>query len=77
MLLQGLFKLVLIASIFAWPVAYLAMQTWLQDFAYRAGFDVWTLIWATLTTLAIAVLSVSFQAIRAALANPVEALRYE
>ncbi len=77
LLLQGLFKLVLIASIFAWPVAYLAMQTWLQDFAYRAGFDVWTLIWATLTTLAIAVLSVSFQAIRAALANPVEALRYE
>lgn len=77
LLLQGLLKLVLIASLFAWPVAYFAMQSWLRDFAYRIDIGWWTFILATAMTLVIAIVTVGFQAIRAALANPVEALRYE
>ncbi len=70
-------KLVLIANLLAWPIAYLAMNRWLQDFAYRIdlGWDVFAL--AGGLALIIALLTVSTQAIKAALANPVEALRYE
>ena len=70
-------KLVLIANIVAWPIAYYAMNRWLQNFAYRVdlGWQVFAL--AGGMALLIALLTVSAQAIKAALANPVEALRYE
>jgi putative ABC transport system permease protein len=70
-------KLVLIANLFAWPVAWYAMNKWLQDFAYRIELGWWTFALAGGVALLIALLTVSTQAIRAALANPVEALRYE
>ncbi len=70
-------KLVLLANLFAWPAAYLAMSLWLQDFAYRASLNVWTFLFAGGLALVIALLTVSFQALKAALANPVDALRYE
>ncbi len=70
-------KLVLVANVIAWPVAYYAMNRWLQDFSYRVeiGWGVFALVGGA--ALLIALLTVSFQAIKAALANPVEALRYE
>ncbi len=70
-------KWVLLANLVAWPVAYFAMNKWLQDFAYRIniGWSVFAL--AGGLALVIALLTVSTQAIKAALANPVEALRYE
>ncbi|MCI0695560.1 ABC transporter permease [candidate division KSB1 bacterium] len=70
-------KWVLLANLIAWPVAYFAMNKWLQDFAYRIdiGWTVFAL--AGGLALLIALLTVSTQAIKAALANPVEALRYE
>lgn len=70
-------KLVLIANLLAWPVAWYAMNKWLQDFAYRIELGWWTFALAGGVALLIALLTVSAQAIRAALANPVEALRYE
>ncbi len=70
-------KLVLIANLLAWPVAYLIMNQWLQDFAYRVGINWWVFALAGGLALIIALLTVSTQAIKAALANPVEALRYE
>ncbi|MGH7598155.1 MAG: FtsX-like permease family protein [bacterium] len=70
-------KLVLVANIVAWPIAYYAMNRWLQDFAYRIEIGWWTFALAGGAALLIALLTVSAQAIRAALANPVEALRYE
>jgi putative ABC transport system permease protein len=70
-------KLVLIANLIAWPVAWYAMNKWLQDFAYRIELGWWTFALAGGVALLIALLTVSAQAIRAALANPVEALRYE
>jgi putative ABC transport system permease protein len=70
-------KLVLIANLVAWPVAYFAMQRWLENFAYRIALGLDAFILAAALAVAIAILTVSYQAIKAALANPVEALRYE
>jgi putative ABC transport system permease protein len=70
-------KLVLAANLVAWPIAYLAMNRWLQDFAYRIEIGWWIFALAGGAALVIALLTVSTQAIKAALANPVEALRYE
>ncbi|MGH7598687.1 MAG: ABC transporter permease [bacterium] len=70
-------KWVLLANLIAWPVAYFAMNKWLQDFAYRIDIGWWVFALAGGLALLIALLTVSTQAIKAALANPVEALRYE
>jgi len=70
-------KWVLVANIIAWPLAYFAMNRWLQNFAYRINIGIGTFILAALLALVIALLTVGYQAIKAARANPVEALRYE
>ncbi|UCC43626.1 MAG: ABC transporter permease [Candidatus Zixiibacteriota bacterium] len=66
-----------IANAVAWPIAYYAMNRWLQDFAYRIELGIGTFVLAGLAAMLIALLTVSYQAIRAAWANPVEALKYE
>jgi putative ABC transport system permease protein len=70
-------KWVLLANLIAWPVAYFAMNDWLQNFAYRINIDWWIFALAGALALLIALATVSTQALKAALANPVEALRYE
>jgi ABC-type antimicrobial peptide transport system permease subunit len=70
-------RLVIIANVIAWPLAYYLMNKWLQDFAYRTGLGVWTFILAGFIALVIALFSVSYQSFRAAAATPVKALRYE
>jgi putative ABC transport system permease protein len=69
--------LVLLASIIAFPIAWWAMNNWLDDFPYRITISIGVFFIATLAALAIAFITVSFQAIRAALANPVKSLRTE
>jgi putative ABC transport system permease protein len=69
--------LVLLANVIAWPVAYFAMSKWLQAFAYRIHLSLGTFLLAALGALAVAVLTVSTQTLRAASRNPVESLRYE
>jgi putative ABC transport system permease protein len=69
--------LVLVASLIAFPVAWFAMHNWLKDFAYRVSISWWIFLAAGLAALAIALATVSFQAIRAAMVNPVKALRTE
>ena len=69
--------LVALANILAWPLAYFAMSRWLQDFAYRISIGWQTFALAGLAVLFLALLTVSAQAIKAALANPIESLRYE
>jgi len=77
-LLSGEFtKWVLLANIIACPVAYYLMNKWLQNFAYRIDMSLWFFVLAGGIALAIALATVSFQAIKAATANPVESLRYE
>ena len=68
---------VLLANIIAWPIAYFIMLRWLQSFAYRSEIGYLVFILAGLMAMVIALLTVSFQAIRAAVANPVDSLRYE
>jgi putative ABC transport system permease protein len=68
---------VLFANIIAWPVAYFAMRKWLQGFAYRTSIGFLTFVWSALIALSIALLTVSYQALKAAKANPVKSLRYE
>ncbi len=70
-------KLVLIAFVIAAPLAYWGMNRWLQDFAYRIDISFVTIMIAGVLASAITWLTVSYQALKAALANPVEALRYE
>ncbi len=77
LLANDFLKLVLIAIVIATPLAWYAMQQWLDDFAYRAEISWWVFALAGLAALAIAFLTVSFQSIRAALANPVKSLRSE
>ena len=68
---------VAIACVIALPVAYLAMQNWLQGFEYRVRVDAGTLLLAALAALLAALATVSYHALRAVRRNPVEALRYE
>jgi putative ABC transport system permease protein len=70
-------KWVLIANVVAIPMAWYTMNQWLRNFAYRIEMNWWMFALAGGLALAIALLTVSWQAIRAATANPVEALRYE
>lgn len=77
-LLTGQFVvLVLIANVIAWPLAYLAMSLWLRDYAYRISISWWVFVLAGALALGIALATVSILAMRAALANPVKALRSE
>ena len=77
LLATNFLKLVVLALILAVPVAWLAMDSWLQDFAYRIDIPIWAFIAAGALALAIALITVSFQAIKAAIANPVKSLRTE
>lgn len=77
-LLSGDFlKLVLIASVIAFPIAWYAMAHWLQDFAYRIDIQWWVFVLSAILALIVALGTVSFHAIRAAMANPVKSLRSE
>ncbi|MFC2156572.1 ABC transporter permease [Acidobacteriota bacterium] len=68
---------VIAGNIIAWPVSYLIMKSWLQNFAYRTHIDVWILVLSGSAALLIALFTVSYMALRAALANPVDTLKYE
>ena len=77
LLSKDFLRLVLIAAIIAFPVAWYAMNNWLKDFAYRINIQWWVFAVAAIAALLVALLTVSFQAIKAALANPVKSLRTE
>ncbi len=70
-------KLVLIAFLIASPLAWYMMHTWLQDFAYRINIQWWMFVVAGISALCIAMLTISFHAIKASLINPVKSLRTE
>jgi putative ABC transport system permease protein len=70
-------KWVLAANIIAWPFAYFAMHMWLQNFAYKTNIGLWIFVLTAGISLGIAILTVGYQTIRAALANPAESLRCE
>ena len=69
--------LVFAASVLAIPLAMFASSKWLSTFAYQAPESAWVFVWVVLASLIVATVSVSYQAIRTALSNPVDALRNE
>ncbi len=74
---KSFIKWVLIANLIAWPAAWYFMSKWLQNFAYRINLTWWVFVLAAALALLIALMTVSFQTIRAALKNPTDSLRYE
>jgi putative ABC transport system permease protein len=70
-------KWVLAANIIAWPIAYFAMHKWLQNFAFKTDMGLWVFVLSATLSLAIALITVGYQSIKAALANPADSLRYE
>ncbi|MFT3935015.1 MAG: ABC transporter permease [Chitinophagaceae bacterium] len=77
MLSKDFLKYVLVATLIAWPLAWFAIYKWLQDYAYRIPISWWVFILAGAVACLIAIATISFQAIKAALANPVKSLRSE
>ncbi|WP_205510933.1 ABC transporter permease [Longitalea arenae] len=77
MLSKDFLKLVIIAAVIAFPLAWWIMYSWLQDFAYRAPISWWVFIMAGSLAAGIAIVTVSFQTIKAAIMNPVKSLRTE
>lgn len=77
LILKEFVVLVVLANIIIYPIAYYFMNKWLQDFAYRIDINVWTFVIAGIVSLLITLTTVSFQAIKAATANPIESLRHE
>ncbi len=70
-------KWVLIANVIAWPIAYIAAKRWLQTFAYRTDIGVEIFVLTTLGAFVIALITISWQTIKAATGNPIDSLRYE
>jgi putative ABC transport system permease protein len=77
LLSKDFLKLVAISSLIAFPIAWFAMHKWLEDFAYRTVISWWIFLMAAILATLIALFTISFQAIRAAIANPVKSLRTE
>ena len=77
MLTRDFTKWVLLANVFAWPLAYFVLTKWLENFAFRIGIEWWIFLLAGALALIIAIIVISYQTIKAALSNPVKALRYE
>jgi len=70
-------NLVLIANVIAWPIGYFVMKRWLQNFAFRIDVGIWTFFLSGGIAIIVALISVSFQSIKAARANPVDSIKYE
>ena len=70
-------KWIIISNLVAWPIAWFGMTKWLQNFQYRIDITPWIFVLAFALSLAIALVTVSWQSIRAATINPADSLRYE
>jgi putative ABC transport system permease protein len=68
---------ILLANLFAWPVAWYAMHRWLENFAYRTEMNIFLFVLAGMLSFVVAALSFGFQSLKAAMADPVASLRYE
>jgi len=77
LLSKDFLKLVAVAALLAFPIAWYAMNNWLKDFAYRIDIHWWVFVLAGILATLIAFLTISFQSIKAALANPAKSLRTE
>ena len=77
LLMKEFMKCVLIANFIAWPIAYFSLNNLLQEFVYKTEINIWIFVFSAVIAIVIAFLTVSYQTIKAAVANPVDSLRYE
>ncbi|MBA4317596.1 MAG: hypothetical protein C0412_04270, partial [Flavobacterium sp.] len=70
-------KWVLIANVIAWPIAWVFLNNWLQDYAYRISIEYWVFLVSALLTISVAIVTVGYRTIKAASANPGMSLKYE
>jgi putative ABC transport system permease protein len=77
LLIKDFMKWILISNVIAWPVAYFAVNRWLENFYYREDLGIGIFILSGFTILAISLLTISYQTIKTATTNPVGHLRYE
>jgi len=77
LLSRDFLKLIMVANIIAFPVAWWIMHNWLQDFAYRTNLSWWIFLSAAIIALIIAIVTIGLQTIKASMANPVKSLRTE
>jgi putative ABC transport system permease protein len=77
LLLNEFTKWAFVSNAIAWPTSYFIMQKWLQGFAYRTDIGLWVFVFSAALAFLISVITVSYQSLKAALANPVDSLRYE
>jgi len=77
LLLKSFTRRIVLASLLAWPVAWLLLREWLAGFAYRVALNAWTFVAASLVSIAVALLTVSWQSVKAARTRPIDSLRYE
>ena len=77
MLTKDLMNMIFLSIVAAWPIVYLLMKKWLDNFAFRINLSIWIFLLSGLMALVIAVLTISYQSIKAATANPIDSLRYE
>ncbi|MDH4271609.1 MAG: hypothetical protein OEW18_06500, partial [Candidatus Aminicenantes bacterium] len=77
LLTKEFLKWALLVNLISWPIAFFFMNKWLQTFAYRIHLGVGTFVFSSVIAVAIALLTISFQTVKAGTANPVDSLRYE
>jgi len=77
LLTRDMFRLVLLSNLVAWPLAYLAVHNWMLEFAYRIPLDIWLFLTGALASLLIALLTIGYQSLKTALADPARVIRYE
>ncbi|MFC2163569.1 ABC transporter permease [Acidobacteriota bacterium] len=77
LLIKDFSKWIIVANLIAWPLSYFALNQWLQEFPYRTDIKLWLFLGTGLVTFLVAILTVGYQSLRVALANPVDSLRYE
>jgi putative ABC transport system permease protein len=77
LLTKEFIKLVIIANIIAWPIAWIAMKEWLSEYAYKIDLGISIFFIAGSISLLIAIITTGFQALKASISNPVDSLRYE
>ena len=77
LLLKEFMLLIILANLIAWPIAYLVMRKWLQEFAYKTPLSIWIFLVAGLAAVLTALFTVSYQSLKSALSNPIRSLRHE
>jgi putative ABC transport system permease protein len=77
LLIKEFSKWVIVANLIAWPFSYFILDRWLQDFPYRTDINLWLFLGTGLATFLVAIMTVGYQSVKAAVAIPVKSLRYE